>query len=325
MTSTVPGTATLHVTTGPDRGKVFRLETELVHVGRGPENQIDLTDAAVAEHQASIVRRNGRYAIFTPLENVVLVDGSPIPADHWIWLPETARIRLSDRTLLQFGMNGGAETATPSSAAAASDEAAQTPTATPRPGRLEGRPVPPAPAPEKRQPRPAAKPPKAGRKVARFITDQAGDHLVTLGEDGQLPELSLAEGTERKASEPQRRQGNPAVIYVAVAVSLLLSMAMLFIDAGPGGSTADERAAARRIIARDFFGDENGPVEPYQVSLREAHRAHARRDRVAERRAYHRVLESLNSEDVRSSFGGLTGSRRDDERLRELIGILLND
>ena len=94
-------TATLTITTGPDRGKVYQLNDELVHLGRGPQNQVALSDLNVADHQASIVSRDGRYAIFTPVDRSVEVDGATIPSKRWVWLPTEAKIQVSDHTALQ--------------------------------------------------------------------------------------------------------------------------------------------------------------------------------------------------------------------------------
>ena len=91
-------TARITVISGPDRGKVFQLNEELVHVGSGAENQVALTDDLVQEHQASIVNRDGRYAIYTPLDQSVQVDGNIIPPEQWVWLPASARITVSERT-----------------------------------------------------------------------------------------------------------------------------------------------------------------------------------------------------------------------------------
>src|SRR5262245_57693624 len=71
--------AKLVVTTGPDRGKMFDMTEELIHVGRGSENQIVLSDPALSEHQMSIVSRNGRYAIYTPTAEGIEVEGNVIP------------------------------------------------------------------------------------------------------------------------------------------------------------------------------------------------------------------------------------------------------
>ena len=109
--------AQITVTTGPDRGRVFELADEVMHIGRGPENDIVLSDPSLAEHQASIVSRGGRYAIFSPEEDAVQVDENAIPSDQWVWLPEEARISIGERTVVQF--RSAAVLAGPASAAPA--------------------------------------------------------------------------------------------------------------------------------------------------------------------------------------------------------------
>ena len=64
--------AKLTVTQGIERGKVFVLNGDVAHIGRSAENQVVLSDPNVAEHQATIANRNGRFAIYasgtSPLE-----------------------------------------------------------------------------------------------------------------------------------------------------------------------------------------------------------------------------------------------------------------
>ena len=180
--------ATIHVTGGPDAGKSFALVDELVHIGRGRDNQVVLSDEGLAEHQASIVRRNGRYAIYAPQAGSVQVEGSEIPAEKWVWLPQAATIKLAGtvfRLEAVQGENGAAATPPPES------------TPTPTPGKSRPKTTPPGPKKEgseraKKKARPAEKQPQ----VARFISDRTGEPLVRLGEDGQLPALELAELAE---------------------------------------------------------------------------------------------------------------------------------
>lgn len=99
------------VTTGPERGKVFELEEELVHIGRAPENQIVLEDPGLSEHQATILHKNGRFAIYRPDEADVEVDGSQVPSEQWVWLPIEARLQFGRRTSCQFSYEPDAESA----------------------------------------------------------------------------------------------------------------------------------------------------------------------------------------------------------------------
>jgi hypothetical protein len=96
------GGATITVTGGPASGEIFTLSEELVHIGRGEGNQIVILDLGLAEHQASITCRNNRYAIFTPHADAVSIDGSRIPHQRWVWLPESAEILLGESTLAYF-------------------------------------------------------------------------------------------------------------------------------------------------------------------------------------------------------------------------------
>ena len=74
--------ATITVTSGPARGTVFPLNDELMHLGRAATNQIVLDDPDLPDHQASIVKRNGRYAIYATGEAAIEVDGNVIPAEQ---------------------------------------------------------------------------------------------------------------------------------------------------------------------------------------------------------------------------------------------------
>lgn len=306
--------AKITITSGPDRGKVFELNDELVNIGHGPDNEVPLSDASLEDYQASITSRKGRYAIYTPLERVIEVDGNAIPADRWVWLPPHARVRVSPRTAFQFSYQAAAPTA--------SD-----PQPTPRPADADATATPPAArrsraAGQEASP-PAKRPEKRRRNVARFITDQAGDTLVKLGEDGHLPELTLTEGAGKRAHPRRQPASHSTVLYAALAASTLLSVVMLLIDAQPDGTTALMRTAARQELV-EFYATQDDEPLLYQRHLREARLAHSRGDRAAEHAAYRRVLALLNAED-NDPFTGLTGSPARDERLRKVLVVLLSE
>ena len=294
--------ATITITSGPERGTVFPLDDELVHLGRGATNQIVLDDPELPDHQASIVKRNGRYAIYATGDGAVEVDGNVIPPEKWVWLPVSARIRVSGRTALQFNCE-----------AAASGESRQQAAAV-HTGKSR----------RDRNTKPRRRSEKSRRRqIARFVTDGDGEPLVQLGEDGHLPELHFTEGTAR-AAEKQTGGGKSLGLYLAIAFSVLLSLAMLFVNTDTTRSTAKQRAEARIAITA-FYGAPGQPLKPYQKLLRSAQRAHSRGDRAAEHAAYRRVLELLNAEDV-NPITGLTGDRHEkDERLRKRIAVLLGD
>ena len=253
-------TARITVTSGPDRGKVFQLNEELVHVGSGTNNQIALTDQAVAEHQASIVSRDGRYAIYTPLEESVQIDGNVIPPERWVWLPASAQIAMSDRTSFKFD-----ET---------SDDAPKRPAGKTAGGNSKGK----APAQKgQKAKRPAGgkRRQQSGQPVARFITDQQGDTLVKLGEDGHLPELQLAEGETRKKVETAKKESNPVVLYAVLGLSVCASLLMVLVDFESSAGSQEHRDKARQLIVQ-FYGNPDDELQPYQSMLREARLARSR-------------------------------------------------
>lgn len=314
--------ARLVVMTGPDRGKSFDLAEELTHVGRGGDNQIVLQDPDLGEHQLSLADRNGRFAVFTPVSDVVTVEGTTLPPDKWVWLPEQAEIKLTRRTQVKFELMGvrpaadRGEKKTPRTAATARPDDSDSGTsseelvvgteslsAIPRP----------------------KKPGKSeGRKVAKFITDAGGEPLVRLGEDGHLPELSLEDAGKRgkKTAEDGDSGGNPALVIVALGGSVLLSVLMLLFDMGGFDSNASSIRQAREEIQR-FYGEEGKPIRQYQIHLRQARQAWSRGDRAGERREYLKVLGMLRAEGNERSFSGVTGNRDEDRALEELIGTLL--
>jgi hypothetical protein len=303
-------TASLTVTTGPDRGQSFALTDEFIHIGSGPDSQVLLTDPQVGEHLASLANRNGRYAIFAPTDDTVAVDGNSLKADQWVWLPAKATIKVSPKTTLTF--QAGSDSA-----------AAATPT-----GKLPD----PAPLPTsgktKTDRRKVATKKgdgggSTGRAVAKFITDRPGETLVKLGEDGHLPELALQETAAPKADKrKQTGQGNPALVYGVLGFSLLASVAMMFLEPQSFDQQTTSKAEARKGLVK-FIGDEKGPVKPYQRLLREAGLAHSRGDFAGERYAYLSTLGLLNSED-KNPFTGITGSPESDDELRGYLATLIS-
>ena len=311
--STVSTTiASLTVTSGPDRGKTFALHEEFIHVGRAEDCQVVLTDPQVEEVHASLANRNGRFAIITSLDQTVAVDGKLLPAEQWAWLPSQATIAVSPKTTLLFscglpsvGENGKPAASKPNEPPSATDPSAALPTKTK--GRKPG----------------TKKSDGTTRTVAKFITDRTGETLVRLGEDGHLPELALVESAAPKIDKRKRApQGNPALVYGALGFSLLLSLAMLFIDSPVTSERSQSKSAARQSVMRDFVGGDKQPIKPFQQLLRDAGLAQSRGDFKAEREAYKKVLKLLNSED-KNPFTGITGTAEDDDRLKQHIAVLL--
>lgn len=305
---------------------MFEPDEELVHVGRGPDNQIVLDDASIDEHQASLLQKNGRYAIYRPEEADVLVDGSDIPAGKWVWLPTDARLQFGRRTSCQFsyeapldsGDNGAA------SGGHAEPESEQLEAEQPVATAVETAPVETAAPPALPDKKPKAKRKKSAkrkRQTARFITDR-GDTLVELGADGHLPELSLEDGPARKQKGEGKKKSGPALLYCALGLSLLSSMGLLLLDSNPPTVSEMSRSKAREEIVH-FFGNDDKHLQPWQESLRAARLASSRRDYPAEVAEYRKVLNLLNSED-RDPHIGVTGHLNGDKELRQLIGIIIN-
>lgn len=338
--------ATLTIISGPDRGRTFAVDGEMVNIGLGGENEVRLTDNALSELHASIAVHNDQFVIYSPVNESVTVEGTVIPAERWVKLPVPARIQLGDRTVGHFRADESPSEEQSEDKYSFDDEDAlpddvssAAAVATPPPP-----PPPPPPAEKKDAPKSqdrsgggkkkrnrsadgrrsdkGKRAKKSNRKTARFITDTGGDAKVALGDDGTLPELVLAESaTKKKVQQQQKKEGNPIALYIAVSVSFLMSIALLFIDAEPAGQSVSELNEARQAV-KEYYR-EDGELKRYQKLLRQAALAHARRDRAGEVRAYRQVLNLLNSEDNERSFLGLTGDREDDELLRKYVSILV--
>jgi hypothetical protein len=317
--STTMTTASLTVTAGPDRGQTFALTDEFVHIGSGADSQVLLTDPQAVEHLASLANRNGRYAIFTPIENAISVDGNALKADQWVWLPDQATIKVTAKTTLTFatGANGAAANTSSNSATSTPIDLKLSTVAPSTASSFK------ASAPEKRRTAKKGESTTTRRAVAKFITDRPGETLVRLGEDGQLPELALQEVAAPKVDKRKTTsQGNPALVYGALGFSLLASVAMLFVDPPVMDERSTSKAEARKDIVSRFIGDEKGPTTACQRLLREAGLAYSRGDYNGERSAYLNVLSLLNAED-KNPYTGITGSPATDEDLKEDMAVLL--
>jgi FHA domain len=344
----MPASARITVTAGPDRGRVYELTGEMIRLGRSPENEVVFTDAQIGDHHANIVCRDGRFAILSSLPDSLEIDGHDVPPERWVWLPEVATIRIGNRTSLEFSI-GNSETSTGETPVAASAPAAPRSVGTAsapsapaaaRPSGTKTRKLTDGSAPGSDvQPRPkrtsADRSSKGTRTIARFITDGPGDPLVKLGEDGHLPELALHETQAGERPQAGPKQSNPAVLLGVLGLSLGLTILMLFLDVGSLSDNLESKDKARERI-KDYYGAEGEPLKPYQEHLREACRAHSRRDFEAEKIEYRKVLALLRSEakDKVNRYTGLTGrieyeesseDKKSDKHLEEQIGTLLRD
>jgi hypothetical protein len=267
------------VTTGPERGKVFEQDEELVHIGRAPENQIVLEDPGLSELHATILNKNGRFAIFRPSEADIEVDGSEIPSEQWVWLPAEARLQLGRRTSCQFSYElAQAEVRPAPESRSSRSSKSRSEKRESRSGRssveagtsskvaIKAPPLPPALAEEgvsedasqsesrngssRRSKKQKKK--KREKQVARFITDQGGP-MVELGADGNLPELALLDGPATRKKRERGKNASPVILYAALGLSMFGSMAMLLVDSSPATVSETSRADAHKELVR-FFG-----------------------------------------------------------------------
>ena len=170
--------------------------------------------------------------------------------------------------------------------------------------------------------------PAAGKKVARLILTQTAEPAWKLAPDGSLPSLHLEEDSPDEKKREVKRSSNPVLLVVVLAASLLTSLALLFVEPAPTTrSNLEELERAREELAAEYYSNlnPNAPLAEYQRLLREAHWAHSRGDHQRERELYRQVLLLLYAEKGRNSYTGLTGSRSRDERLEELLRILLKE
>ncbi len=314
--------ALLTVTAGPDAGREFIVDEELIHIGKGEENHFRLADDTLAEHQASIAQRTGRFAIYVPVAHAASVDGNELPPEKWVWLPSAAIIQLGDLTQVRFATDvstskNGSENIEP---AKLSPEAAREPTAHPGADTVRR----PAQSGRRRSVKGTS-----SRTVAKFITDRPGVPLVKLGEDGKLPELRLTDARQPTARRGEAKSKSPLVLYGAIGFSFVLSLGMLLVNPLSSQVSSSSQDASRTSLV-EFFGDEGAEQERYQQLLRQSSIDHSRGDSDAERGAYRDVLRMLNSSDILdpANLNGLTGKqtgrgRASDEELRRHLQILL--
>lgn len=112
-----------------------------------------------------------------------------------------------------------------------------------------------------------------------------------------------------------------------LCVSLGMSVAMLVLNPEVRRSERQDKPAARQAI-EDYYIWQPGQIrtEQYQQWLREALRAHNRRDYATEREMYQRVFQRLRTENnnqVKGLTGRVRGEHPSDQKLEGLLSTLL--
>lgn len=295
----------LEILSGPDQGKQFPLESELLHLGRGTDNAVVLSDPELGDFHASMSVQSGQLSLYANESNQIRVCGTPIPGQQWVAVPPGAKIHLGGQTEVCCVASSSKGTETIRSLAA---ETTVSPPERKRPARKESK-----------------------RQVARPIAGRSGEAAVQLGADGKLPQLSLATGTGPKRRAEKPKETNPALLFTILAASSLSSAALLLVDFETTSvvSSSDQEFARSRLPA--FYGKDSANLEPYQKLLRRAAVEHSQGNRTAERQLLRQVLGLLHSVDASApeNLNGLTGrqtgrGKTSDRELEEIIQQVLN-
>ena len=169
----------------------------------------------------------------------------------------------------------------------------------------------------------AAAEPAPARKVARFITADSAPSTVQLAPNGELPTLQLAEGVQSGKGGSKVSTMNPLVVVGAACLSFCLCVVLLLVDFDTLGVDSRHESGIRQKL-ESYYKNQEGPLEPYQMHLREAQQARSRGNRQAEQQHYRKVLDLLHAErDPRDRFRGLTGTPQSDQNLEKLLATLL--
>jgi len=75
----------LYIMNGPDKGQSFDLEGDIIHIGRSPDNDIQIKDKSVSRNHVKIIRRGDRYFVEDlKSKNGTFIDGNQIsPGDKF--------------------------------------------------------------------------------------------------------------------------------------------------------------------------------------------------------------------------------------------------
>lgn len=178
---------------------------------------------------------------------------------------------------------------------------------------------------------PAPKPAKRQREVkkAKFVASGAVATRINLGEDGQLPNLVVADNKETKETENEERPTSPVLMIVALVFSVVVSVVMLVAPQGPERSESTSKQESIQHIQEHYIGT-GSDLKPYQELLRAGIQAERRGDRPEARAAFREVLRMLRAE-TRGEMG-LTAPKwanvetvPNDRDLEKHLNVLLAD
>ncbi|HEY2249879.1 MAG TPA: FHA domain-containing protein [Planctomycetaceae bacterium] len=329
-------TARITVTSGPDKGRVYELSGEMIRLGRSPENEVVFTDSHIEELHANVVCREGRFAIHTMLANGLEIDGTDVPPERWVWLPESVSIRIGKRTIVDFTASTDAPDNGPRQAEQSRSQ--QMATATPRAGSARPSIGTSSPAPVAAAETPAeaataviatakqsSRPSGGGGRRTTETTAPGSDgqsrRKKSAGDRGEKKSRTLArfitDGPgdplvklgedghlpelnlhEARASEKQdARPKESNATMLLLVLGVSFGLTILMLFMDASSLGDNQESKERaRIEIKEYYGAEGDTLKPYQELLREARRARSRRDFDAERRAYRQVLSMLRSE-----------------------------
>ncbi len=133
--------------------------------------------------------------------------------------------------------------------------------------------------------------------MARLISADAAQSVLKPSADGQLPDLQLQEGIGAGEADAPAKSLHPAVLFGVPALSVAISVVLAMASFGPSDSAdSEQKAISRQYIEEHYFGGGNidrGELQPYQIYLREAKRAHSNGDLKMEKARYRKVLDLL--------------------------------
>lgn len=296
-------TAKIQIISGPDQGVEAEIASAVYSIGTGEGNDLKLSDPNVQEEHASIALKDGRFAIRSQKANSTEINGTNLPALEWVWIPDSVTVQLSAETSFHFSVSSQNQI----KANTNSDQTESSASSSKKPTSKKA----------------GTTSKKRKRKVPRFRKEQSGEPLLKFGDDGQLPSLNLVRDREKekeKGTTKNTEETSP-LLYGALIVSLLFSVALLFLETDGLKSSKSHLSEARQEITK-FYGHEETNLLPYQKDLRQAQLAHSRHDTKTERHYYRQVFSLLNSEG-KNQLTGVTGSKAKDEELQRLLAILL--